>query len=192
MVDRAQKQSGVRWLLLEPDWNLGLANLLNNLFTGCDFVVFCHGPKFLAVLLALHMLNDPYYETHIMIGSFTEARAEDIGLKLILNDIRKSKEEIRRFKNAFWSVERSDRLRISVWIDHTKRTKVGRSSPPPALSLDVLPRLKDLWVETTCASLFAFLDAHISIAFLEISDTGSSDIHEMLDEMSQLVTSHGQ
>ncbi|KAK9156758.1 hypothetical protein Scep_003332 [Stephania cephalantha] len=33
---------------------------------------------------------------------------EDIGHELILNDIMKSKEEIRRFENAFWSVGRLD------------------------------------------------------------------------------------
>ncbi|KAK9157671.1 hypothetical protein Scep_004245 [Stephania cephalantha] len=35
----------------------------------------------------------------------------------------KSKEEIRRFENAFWSVGRPDRLGISVWIEIRNRVR---------------------------------------------------------------------
>ncbi|KAK9157768.1 hypothetical protein Scep_004342 [Stephania cephalantha] len=44
--------------------------------------------------------------------------------------IEKSKVEIRRFKNAFWSVERSDRLGRSVWIEGKGRSKVLKVDLP--------------------------------------------------------------
>ncbi|KAK9128650.1 hypothetical protein Syun_017447 [Stephania yunnanensis] len=67
--------------------------------------------------------RDLAYHSRVL-GAYFEASeerfecVEDIGLELIRNDIRKSKEELWRFENAYWSVGRQDWLGINVWIEH--------------------------------------------------------------------------